>query len=114
MSAPAPGSFAPKQQVKLNPPRDDPISTEVLKTFDGTNPSSPTYVAIKGEPIMACDVFAGKDASRALALSSLKPEDAVPAWSDLDAKAQKTLDDWFSFFSQRYNIVGTVAGASNL
>jgi membrane-associated progesterone receptor component len=51
-------------------------------------------------------VFVGKDASRALAKSSLKPEDAVPEYEDLDAKDLKVLDDWYSYFSQRYNIVG--------
>lgn len=53
-------------------------------------------------------VFAGKDASRALALSSLKPEDCRPDWEDLAAKEKQVLNDWFTFFSKRYNIVGQV------
>jgi membrane-associated progesterone receptor component len=76
-------------------------------------------------------VFAGKDASRALGLSSTKHEDAVPDWSTLDAEALKTLDGWYDFFTcvldpffflfvfsshilgvshrrKRYNIVGHV------
>lgn len=44
-------------------------------------------------------LFAGKDASRALGLSSLKPEDAVPDWSTLEEKDRKTLDEWHAFFS---------------
>jgi membrane-associated progesterone receptor component len=44
-------------------------------------------------------VFAGKDASRALGLSSTKHEDAVPDWSTLDAEALKTLDGWYDFFT---------------
>ena len=44
-------------------------------------------------------LFAGKDASRALGLSSLKPEDAVPDWSTLEEKDRKTLDDWHAFFT---------------
>jgi membrane-associated progesterone receptor component len=44
-------------------------------------------------------LFAGKDASRALGLSSLKPEDAVPDWSTLEEKDLKTLDDWHAFFT---------------
>lgn len=39
-------------------------------------------------------MFAGKDASRALAKSSLKAEDAVPQWEDLDEKEQGVLNDW--------------------
>jgi membrane-associated progesterone receptor component len=58
-------------------------------------------------------VFAGKDPSRALACSSLKPEDCVPDWYDLDDKEKTTLDEWFTFFSKRYNIVGKVEGAKN-
>jgi hypothetical protein len=58
-------------------------------------------------------VFVGKDASRALAKSSLKPEDCVPEWYDLDEKEKTTLDEWYTFFSKRYNIVGKVEGAKN-
>ena len=53
-------------------------------------------------------VFAGKDASRALALSSLKIEDCRPEWEDLADKEKQVLNDWFTFFSKRYNIVGKV------
>jgi hypothetical protein len=53
-------------------------------------------------------VFAGKDASRALAQSSLKPEDCVPEWEDLGDKEKKVLDDWVTFFSKRYSVVGKV------
>lgn len=44
-------------------------------------------------------IFAGKDGSRGLGLSSLKPEDAVPDWSTLDEKELKVLDDWHAFFT---------------
>lgn len=45
------------------------------------------------------NLFAGKDASRALGMSSLKPEDAVSDYSTLSPGDLKTLDDWFDFFS---------------
>jgi len=64
--------------------------------------------------IKSCIVFAGKDASRALAKSSLKAEDCVPEWEDLPESEKKTLNDWITFFSKRYNIVGVVEGASNM
>lgn len=73
-------------------------------------------------------VFAGKDGSRGLGLSSLKSEDAVPDWSTLGGKERGVLNDWYAFFSkvslmfprssmisnmnifiQRYNIVGKVS-----
>lgn len=37
---------APKDN--LAPPKDDPFTTEQLKEFDGSDPSKPIYVAIKG------------------------------------------------------------------
>ena len=53
-------------------------------------------------------MFAGKDASRALAQSSLKPEDCRADYDDLGEKEKTVLDEWFTFFSKRYNIVGKV------
>jgi len=107
-------------RTDLPPPKDDPFTQEELKAFDGTNPDQPIYVAIKGTVFDVTrkrdtygkggsySLFAGKDASRALGLSSLKPEDAVPDWSTLEEKERKTLDDWHSFFTKRYAVVGRV------
>nr|KMM73541.1 hypothetical protein CPAG_09827 [Coccidioides posadasii RMSCC 3488] len=109
----------------LNPPKYDPISLDELSRSDGKDPSRLTLVAIKGivfdvsgnpayKPGGNYNVFAGKDASRALARSSLKPEDCRPEWQDLEDKEKGVLEEWFSFFSKRYNIVGKVEGASNI
>lgn len=110
---------APRED--LIPPKDDPFTLEELKAFDGSDASKPVYVAIKGTifdvtrkretygPGGSYAVFAGKDGSRGLGLSSLKPEDAVPDWSTLEEKDRKTLNDWHAFFTQRYNIVGRVS-----
>ena len=59
-------------------------------------------------------MFAGKDPSRALASSSLKPEECVPDWYDLEPEKKTVLNDWFKFFSKRYSIIGKVEGANNL
>jgi len=60
-------------------------------------------------------VFAGKEPNRALALSSLKEEDAQRAdYEDLPDDKKKVLDDWYIFFSKRYNQVGKVQRGSNL
>ncbi|KAI9722334.1 MAG: hypothetical protein M1812_001806 [Candelaria pacifica] len=125
MSAPDPKNFEPKVAVSLDPPKNDPISVEQLSKCDGNSSSYPTYVAIKGKifdvsgnkaygPQGQYHVFAGKDASRALAQSSLKPEECRAEWQDLGEKEKTVLNEWYTFFSKRYNIVGTVAGASNL
>jgi len=63
---------------------------------------------------MLPSVFAGKDASRALAKTSTKAEDAVPNWQDLPDKEKGVLNDWITFFSKRYNVVGIVVGATNM
>ncbi|EED79913.1 predicted protein, partial [Postia placenta Mad-698-R] len=103
------------------PPRDDPITLEELKQYDGSDPSKPIYVAIKGTvfdvshkrdtygPGKSYNLFTGKDASRALGMSSLKEEDAISDYSTLSEADTKTLNDWHSFFSKRYNIVGNVS-----
>nr|XP_018267382.1 uncharacterized protein I303_01368 [Kwoniella dejecticola CBS 10117]OBR89540.1 hypothetical protein I303_01368 [Kwoniella dejecticola CBS 10117] len=69
MSAPA---------ADLAPPKDDPISASTLSQYDGSDPSKPIYVAIKGrvfdvtaKPEMygkgkGYNIFAGKDASKGL------------------------------------------------
>ena len=58
--------------------------------------------------------FAAHDASRALALTSVKPDDVRPEWSDLPAEKIAVLDDWVTFFGKRYNVVGVVQGATNM
>ncbi|ROT37728.1 cytochrome b5 [Sodiomyces alkalinus F11] len=117
------GKFEPKVPVNLDPPKDDPIAVEELVAANGTN-GGKTYVAIKGivydvsgnkayQPGGSYHVFAGKDASRALGKTSTKADDVRPEWQDLDAKEQGVLNDWVTFFSKRYNVVGRVVGANN-
>lgn len=50
-------------------------------------------------PGKSYNIFAGKDGSRGLGLSSLKAEDAVADHTGLNEKDSKVLDDWHSFFS---------------
>ncbi|KAI7498678.1 hypothetical protein KC357_g171 [Hortaea werneckii] len=90
----------PRARCQLSHYVDDIISVEYLSKCDGTNPDYPTYVAIKGTvfdvtgnkaygPEGSYKVFAGKDASRALAQSSLKPEECRPEWEDLSDEHKK-------------------------
>ncbi|PWN32194.1 cytochrome b5 [Meira miltonrushii] len=101
-----------------HPPKDDPFTAEELAQYNGSDESKPVYVCIKGNvfdvspkremygPGKGYNVFAGKDASRGLGMSSLKPEDAVSDYSTLDEKQMKVLDDWLAYYTKRYNIVG--------
>lgn len=116
--------FEPKVPVQLNPPKDDPITMADISKCDGER-NKCMYIGIKGivfdvtENIKAYGVgkgyhvFVGKDASRALGKSSLKPEDTDPkiSWdySVLNEKEMKVLDDWYTFFSKRYNVVGKIS-----
>lgn len=54
-------------------------------------------------------MFVGKDASKALGKTSTKAEDVSADYSMLDEKERQTLEDWYTFFSKRYNIVGKVS-----
>ncbi|KAF5016957.1 hypothetical protein F66182_11199 [Fusarium sp. NRRL 66182] len=118
------GKFEPKVPVNLDPPKDDIISQEELAKANGSD-GGKCYVAIKGkvydvtgnkayQPGGSYNVFAGKDASRALGKTSTKPEDARPEWQDLGDKEKGVLNDWITFFSKRYNVVGVVEGATNM
>ncbi|KAI9682562.1 MAG: hypothetical protein M1822_006860 [Bathelium mastoideum] len=117
-----PKNFEPKVPVQLDPPKSDPISLDQLAKCDGTHEGYPTYVGIKGKVFDVSNnkaysktgQYHGKDASRALAQSSLKPEDVRPDWQDLGDKEKTVLEEWYTFFSKRYNIVGEVQGAANL
>ncbi|CAO3568469.1 unnamed protein product [Mortierella alpina] len=103
----------------LPPPNWSRIFTsEELKEHDGTEENSTIYVAIKGTvfdvtakkamygPGGGYHCFAGKDASKALGMSSLKVEDCVADYSGLTEKELKTMEDWYTFFEKRYAIVG--------
>ncbi|ODA80217.1 hypothetical protein RJ55_03175 [Drechmeria coniospora] len=118
------GKFEPKAPVSLNPPKNEPISLEELAKANGVD-GAKGYVAIKGkvydvtgnkayQPGGAYHVFVGKDASRALGMMSTKANDVDADWSTLDDKEKIVLDDWITFFSKRYNIVGVVEGATNM
>lgn len=43
-----PDSFLPPRFLCNSPPKDDPISVEELKQYNGTDESKPVYVAVKG------------------------------------------------------------------
>eukprot|EP01134_Creolimax_fragrantissima_P000714 CFRG0714T1 len=95
------------------------FSAEELRHFDGTDENSPVYVAIKGivydvsenrdayKPGKGYALFAGRDASRALALMSLKVDDATANLDGLEPKQMDVLDNWVSFYKKKYKVMGT-------
>lgn len=115
------------------PTSDRIISMEELAKYNGNNQDTPTgeyegyatYPILMGALDKVFDVsfggvemygkdgpynrFAGKDASRALALMSFDPKDADnPDISDLEEKKVKVLMDWVTTFENKkgYPVVG--------
>lgn len=92
-----------------------------LSEYNGTDPSKPIYVAVKGRifdvtngksfygPGGAYAMFAGKDASRALAKMSKNDEDVSPSLDGLSEKEIGVLNDWEKKFEAKYPVVGRVA-----
>lgn len=54
-------------------------------------------------------MFAGKDASRALAKMSKNDEDVIGSLDGLSEKEMGVLDDWEKKFEAKYPIVGSLA-----
>ena len=53
-------------------------------------------------------VFTGKDASRALAKSSLQSEDCVGDLAGLTPEELETLDKWEAHYLKKYPLVGSL------
>lgn len=117
--------FAPKETIILDPPRDDIVSLEYLSKCTGKTEGYPTLVGILGRiydvsknevyaPGKGYNVFTGRDASRALAKTSLEEQDCTDDIDGLTEEEMTTLKDWETFFGYRYNIVGQVEGSRHL
>lgn len=97
------------------------LTEQQLRQFNGSDPSKPIYVAVKGRifdvttgksfygPGGAYAMFAGREASRALAKMSKDEEDISASLDDLTDKEIGVLKDWEKKFEAKYPIVGRVA-----
>merc|ERR1711988_18400 len=115
--------------TKTNPPLDNSpqiqeqaFSLEQLRQYDGSKPNSPIYLAIRGKvydvstrsefygPGGAYHIFAGRDASRALAKGSLSTEDVENSRvDDLLPGELEILYDWEQSFQMKYPVVGWIS-----
>lgn len=101
----------------------DSLTHEELHKFDGVdNPRGAVYVAVQNVvydvtangfnhygPDGTYSVFAGHDATRALACMSLDPDCLdCPCLEDLTAEQVSALQDWGTRFQQKYAVVGTL------
>ncbi|KAF5480387.1 hypothetical protein F2P56_001142 [Juglans regia] len=96
------------------------ISEDDLKQYDGSDPEKPLLMAIKGQiydvsqsrmfygPGGPYALFAGKDASRALAKMSFEEKDLTGDITGLGPFELEALQDWEFKFMSKYVKVGTV------
>ncbi|KAF5936360.1 hypothetical protein HYC85_027489 [Camellia sinensis] len=96
------------------------FTLQQLNQYDGSVPSMPIYMAVRGRifdvtagksfygPGGPYGMFAGKDASRALAKMSKNEEDVCASLDGLSEKEIGVLNDWEKKFEAKYPIVGRV------
>ncbi|XP_076959201.1 membrane steroid-binding protein 1-like [Bidens hawaiensis] len=106
--------------LELQQDEPDKFSVEKLKAYGGSDPQKPLLMAIKGQiydvsqsrmfygPGGPYSVFAGKDASRALAKMSFEENDMNDDLTCLNEFELDALQDWEDKFQSRYVKVGTI------
>ncbi|KAL3841108.1 hypothetical protein ACJIZ3_025699 [Penstemon smallii] len=94
------------------------VTEEELRAYDGSDPNKPLLMAIKGQiydvsrsrmfygPGGPYALFAGRDASRALALMSFDQNDLTGNIEGLSASELEVLQDWEYKFMEKYVKVG--------
>ncbi|GAV72505.1 Cyt-b5 domain-containing protein [Cephalotus follicularis] len=110
-----------EQMQPLPPPIQlGEIPEEELKQYDGSDPKKPLLMAIKAQiydvsqsrmfygPGGPYALFAGKDASRALAKMSFEEKDLNGDLSGLGPFELEALQDWEYKFMSKYATVGTI------
>ncbi|CAK7337232.1 unnamed protein product [Dovyalis caffra] len=115
----------PRQREEQMEPLPPPVqlgevTEEELKQYDGTDSKKPLLMAIKGQiydvsqsrmfygPGGPYALFAGKDASRALAKMSFEEGDLTGDVSGLGPFELDALQDWEYKFMSKYVKVGTI------
>ncbi|KAI4980757.1 hypothetical protein ZWY2020_021242 [Hordeum vulgare] len=96
------------------------VTEKDLGLYDGSDPKKPLLMAIKGQIYDVTQsrmfyglggpyaLFAGRDASRALAKMSFEPSDLTSDVSGLDPLEVETLQEWEQKFMGKYVKVGTI------
>ncbi|CAJ1952736.1 unnamed protein product [Sphenostylis stenocarpa] len=112
--------FEPQMEPLRPPVQIGEVTEEELKAYDGSDPAKPLLMAIKGQiydvsqsrmfygPGGPYALFAGKDASRALAKMSFEEKDLTGDISGLGPFELEALQDWEYKFMGKYVKVGTV------
>ncbi|PAN08671.1 hypothetical protein PAHAL_1G428700 [Panicum hallii] len=99
------------------------LTAAQLRAYDGTDPSKPIYVSIRGKvydvtsgrsfygPGGAYAIFAGHEASRALGKMSKDEADVSGDLSGLTDKELGVLADWETKFQAKYPVVARLVDA---
>ncbi|KAJ1636196.1 cytochrome b5-like heme/steroid binding domain-containing protein [Pavlovales sp. CCMP2436] len=107
---------AEAQELRKSPRQFTPSE---LAKHDGRNPRHCLFMAVKGRVIDVHELgaefygpggpykhLAGRDGSKALALMSLKAEDAIADLAGLTEDQLEVLDDWAKKLYEKYPLVG--------
>ncbi|KAK3151477.1 hypothetical protein QOZ80_3AG0246390 [Eleusine coracana subsp. coracana] len=101
------------------------VTLEQLRAYDGKDPAKQILIAISGQvydvsrgrlfygPQGPYSLFAGRDATRALALMSFDPNDLTGDLEGLSPDDLEVLQDWEDKFKERYPRVGRLATDGN-
>ncbi|KAK3147392.1 hypothetical protein QOZ80_3BG0281810 [Eleusine coracana subsp. coracana] len=101
------------------------VTLEQLRAYDGKDPAKQILIAIRGQvydvsrgrlfygPQGPYSLFAGRDATRALALMSFDPNDLTGDLEGLSPDDLEVLQDWEDKFKERYLRVGRLATDGN-
>ncbi|CAL9024747.1 unnamed protein product [Prunus brigantina] len=106
------------QTTTTTPTQMGDMTEQQLRGFDGSDPNKPLLMAIRAQiydvsssrnfygPGGPYAMFAGRDASRALALLSFKPQDINGNIEGLGPDELEILQDWEDKFIEKYPNVG--------
>ncbi|PON91035.1 Cytochrome b5-like heme/steroid binding domain containing protein [Trema orientale] len=100
------------------------MTEKELRAYNGSDPNKPLLISVKGQiydvsssrmfygPGGPYAMFTGKEASRALALLSFKPQDINGNLEDLGPDELQVLEDWEDKFIEKYPKVGQLVAES--
>ncbi|KAK4721614.1 hypothetical protein R3W88_011847 [Solanum pinnatisectum] len=115
--------FVPVKKQSLNL---GDMTEEELRAYNGSDSEKPLLMAIRGQiydvstskmfygPGSSYAMFAGREASRALALLSFKPEDINGNLEGLGDAELQILLDWECKFMEKYDRVGQLVPKKTL
>jgi membrane-associated progesterone receptor component len=116
----SPQEVAPPPRPQIVTEKRD-YSLKEIRDYDGSDPSKPIFIVVKGTIYDVSsrvnfygkggpyNIFAGRDAGRALATSSLDEKDVEnPSLEGLSADELNTLNEWEQTYASKYPIIGKV------